>query len=177
MRADDQVVGDDAGRCSLSLGLVQQKTAFAIDDRVVHHNDVIDSLISVVGSTRSCTPAEDRKGGVPCRAGQILQIVVGDRVVAVDDSNAAGVLCTVSKKVVSFDGIVGVAGSDANGDSAARWSVNGTDTPRGVASSFHPGGANAVFSDGSSHVLSDNLNISVLRNLAAMADGNVVGEF
>jgi len=74
-------------------------------------------------------------------------------------------------------GIVGVAGSDANGDSAARWSVNGTDTPRAVASSFHPGGANAVFSDGSSHVLSDNLNITVLRNLAAMSDGNVVGEF
>ena len=74
-------------------------------------------------------------------------------------------------------GIIGVAGSDANGDSAARWSVNGTDTPRSVASSFHPGGANAVFSDGSTHNLSDNLNISVLRNLAAMADGNVIGEF
>ena len=74
-------------------------------------------------------------------------------------------------------GIIGVAGSDANGDSAARWGVNGTDTPRGVASSFHPGGANSVFSDGSSHVLDNNLNITVLRNLCAMGDGDVVGEF
>jgi prepilin-type processing-associated H-X9-DG protein len=74
-------------------------------------------------------------------------------------------------------GIVGVAGSDLNGDSAARWSVNGTDSPKGIASSFHTGGANCVFADGSAHFLSDNLNITILRNLAAMADGDIVGEF
>ena len=83
-------------------------------------------------------------------------------------------------------GIVGVAGADeqakallggSGSDSAARWSVNGTDTPKSIASSYHPGGANCVLADGSAHVLSDDLNISVLRNLAAMADGNVTSIF
>jgi len=95
-------------------------------------------------------------------------ILIGDELVGGASGNETG---------GSEYGIIGVAGSDANGDSAARWGVNGTDTPRGVASSFHPGGANSVFSDGSSHVLDNNLNITVLRNLCAMGDGDVVGEF
>ena len=99
----DQVVGDGASWCSLALGFVEQNAAVAIDDRVVHHDDVIDSLISTVRSTRRSASAEDREGGVPSRASKILKVVVDDRVVAVDDSNAARVACTVAKKEVSFD--------------------------------------------------------------------------
>jgi len=62
-------------------------------------------------------------------------------------------------------------------DNAANWSINGFDAPRSIGSSFHPGGANAVFADGSSHALDENLNITTLMNLAAMADGNVLAGF
>ena len=70
-------------------------------------------------------------------------------------------------------GVVGVVFSD----NAANWSINGRDTPRVVASSFHPGGATVAFADGSAHFLSDNLNINTLRALAAMSDGAVVSGY
>jgi len=60
---------------------------------------------------------------------------------------------------------------------AANWGINGFDAPRGVASSFHPGGANAVFADGSSHNLDENLNINTLTDLVSMADGRVLAGF
>ncbi len=59
------------------------------------------------------------------------------------------------------------------GDNAANWSINGFDSPRGIGSSFHPGTTNFVFADGSSHGLDENLNITTLMSLAAMADGSV----
>lgn len=62
-------------------------------------------------------------------------------------------------------------------ESVANWSINGNDTPRGVASSFHTGGANAAFGDGSAHFLSENLNISTLGVLVRMSDGQVVPSF
>jgi prepilin-type processing-associated H-X9-DG protein len=74
----------------------------------------------------------------------------------------------------SFSADYAVAG--VTGDNAANWSINGFDAPRGIGSSYHPGTANFVFADGSAHAIDENLNITTLMNLAAMADGNVLGE-
>jgi len=62
-------------------------------------------------------------------------------------------------------------------ESADNWSVNGTDTPRGVASSFHTGGANVALGDGSVRFVSQDLNVSILAQLVRMADGEVVSGF
>ena len=58
-----------------------------------------------------------------------------------------------------------------------NWSINGWDTPRGIASSFHEGGANIARGDGSVSFLDENLNIETLAILARMADGLVVPSF
>ena len=63
------------------------------------------------------------------------------------------------------------------GSNARRWGVNGTRSPEGIASSMHPAGANVVFSDGSTHFLSDNLAFTVLKDLMSMSDGRVVGDY
>ena len=62
-------------------------------------------------------------------------------------------------------------------ETAENWSVNGAESPRGVASSFHAGGANIALGDGSAHFLTDNLNVSILADLVRMADGVVVSGF
>jgi prepilin-type processing-associated H-X9-DG protein len=62
-------------------------------------------------------------------------------------------------------------------EAAQNWSINGNDTPRGIASSFHPGGANVVFGDGSVRYLNENLNVSTLGILVRMSDGFVVPGF
>ena len=43
--------------------------------------------------------------------------------------------------------------------------------------SFHQGGAQFLFCDGSVHFLSENIDMTTYRNLSAIQDGNVVGEF
>jgi prepilin-type N-terminal cleavage/methylation domain-containing protein len=60
------------------------------------------------------------------------------------------------------------------GDDSRSWGVNGTRTSDGLISSFHPGGGHATFADGSTHFLPDNTTLDNLKNLAAMADGQVV---
>lgn len=77
--------------------------------------------------------------------------------------------------VTSFSADYATAG--VTGDNAANWSINGFDAPRGIGSSYHPGTANFVFADGSSHAISENLNITTLMNLAAMSDGNVLDSY
>jgi prepilin-type N-terminal cleavage/methylation domain-containing protein/prepilin-type processing-associated H-X9-DG protein len=64
-----------------------------------------------------------------------------------------------------------------HGTNVRQWGVNGTRTPDGLASSYHPAGANVGFADGSTHYMTDALAISVFRNLAAMSDGNVVADY
>lgn len=43
--------------------------------------------------------------------------------------------------------------------------------------SFHEGGCSFLFCDGSVHFLSENIDMTVYRNLSCMQDGNPVGEF
>ncbi|MEZ6128883.1 MAG: DUF1559 domain-containing protein [Planctomycetaceae bacterium] len=43
--------------------------------------------------------------------------------------------------------------------------------------SFHEGGCHFLFCDGSVHFLSENIDMTLYRNLSCMQDGNVVGEF
>jgi len=59
-------------------------------------------------------------------------------------------------------------------DDSRSWGVNGTRTSDGLISSFHPGGGHATFADGSTHFLTDGTTLDTLKNLAAMADGQVV---
>ena len=80
-----------------------------------------------------------------------------------------------------------VDGDDVSKDSAVfglmfslspnNWSINGWDSPRGIASSFHVGGANIARGDGSVSFLNENLNVNTLAILARMADGQVVPGF
>lgn len=46
-----------------------------------------------------------------------------------------------------------------------------------IAASLHPGGATVAFGDGSVHFLSDNISLDVFKNVCAMSDGAVTGEF
>ncbi len=70
-----------------------------------------------------------------------------------------------------------VIGRLTRGTNQRAWGINGTRSPSGMASSFHPSGANVTFADGSTHFLNENLNIRVLKRLAAMADGAVVQNY
>ena len=43
--------------------------------------------------------------------------------------------------------------------------------------SFHPGGCNIAFADGSVHFINENVDINTYRNLGARDDGQVLGDF
>lgn len=73
---------------------------------------------------------------------------------------------------------------------AQDWTINGIWTNNGAAApdsqgrtyawvfnSYHPGGANFVFCDGSTHFISETIDYGTLLRLAYIADGQVVGSF
>ena len=54
---------------------------------------------------------------------------------------------------------------------------NGSNIAFNVAASLHPGGATIGLGDGSVHFLSDNVSLEVMKNMCAIADGVVTGDF
>ena len=54
---------------------------------------------------------------------------------------------------------------------------NGANIGWNVAASLHPGGATIGLGDGSVHFLSDNVSLEVMKNMCAIADGVVTGDF
>jgi prepilin-type N-terminal cleavage/methylation domain-containing protein/prepilin-type processing-associated H-X9-DG protein len=60
------------------------------------------------------------------------------------------------------------------GNNSRRWGINGLRPSEVLVGSFHPGGATVSFADGSSHFVSENTSFGTLKQMAAMADGEVV---
>ena len=61
--------------------------------------------------------------------------------------------------------------------SAIDFGINGLRTTEGFNSSFHPGGVNVGYADGSTHFLVDNLSFDTQIALSVIADGAVIGDF
>lgn len=53
---------------------------------------------------------------------------------------------------------------------ASAFTVNGSWSSTGVASSFHPSGANVAFADGSVHYMNENIGFYTFCDLNVMAD-------
>ncbi len=76
-------------------------------------------------------------------------------------------------------------GTILDGGDVNRWGNTTLGGPNvtGVAwavttpASFHTGGIHVLLADGAVRFLSENTDIGILRNLAAIADGNVIGEW
>jgi prepilin-type processing-associated H-X9-DG protein len=64
-----------------------------------------------------------------------------------------------------------------NDKSATNYGVSGNCGPNSPVQSVHPGGAGALFADGSVQFLSAGTQIQVLWNLANRDDGNIVSPF
>ncbi|MEM7455331.1 MAG: H-X9-DG-CTERM domain-containing protein, partial [Planctomycetota bacterium] len=56
---------------------------------------------------------------------------------------------------------------------ADAFTVNGSWSSTGVASSFHPGGANVAMAGGSVHFIDQNIGFFTFCDLNVMADGSV----
>lgn len=69
-------------------------------------------------------------------------------------------------------GYPGVSLGSTDGDFNVNLTAN-----REVWRSDHPGGAQFLLSDGSCRFVSENVDADILDNLAARADGNVIGEY
>lgn len=82
-----------------------------------------------------------------------------------------------NREISEHNATMGEGSRNDSAVNARRYGVNGTRQPRGIASSFHPGGAAVAAADGSAHFLQENINYALLNDLKAMADGVVVAGF
>ncbi len=57
------------------------------------------------------------------------------------------------------------------------YAPNGASIGFNIAASLHPGGATIALADGSTHFISDEVSLEVFKNLCAMSDGAVTGQF
>ena len=69
--------------------------------------------------------------------------------------------------------LVSTLGCVSRRNLAAAFTVNGTWSSTGVASSFHPGGANIAMADGSVHFVNENIGFATFCDLNVMADQRV----
>ena len=77
----------------------------------------------------------------------------------------------ISSPKVRFYSCTGRTGS------SVEYVVNGDYKGRNIASSSHAAGATLSLADGSVQFVSENLDLSIFRNLSQMADGEVVGDW
>lgn len=59
---------------------------------------------------------------------------------------------------------------------SAYYSINGA-AGTGNITSAHPGGAQFLFADGSTHFISETINLTTYRDLGSISDGRVLGEY
>ena len=90
----------------------------------------------------------------------------GDLPDIIDDGNHAS-------RSTAYIGLI----RDLNASGAAEFGVNGSRPTEGFTASFHPGGVNVGFADGSVHFLSDDTAYNTLISLTVMSDGQVLGDF
>lgn len=68
-------------------------------------------------------------------------------------------------------------GPDSATDFENAPNAEGDRRAHNIAASLHAGGANIALGDGSTHFLTDNVSLEVLKNLCSMSDGAVTGDF
>lgn len=128
--------------------------------------ELVDGSSNVVFFGERASRTEAESGRVRFRNGQYGAVWAG-RV------NSNSELQPVNGTISSDWAVLGHAFSETPNN----WSINGEDTPRGIASSFHAGGANLVFGDGSTRFVNENLNIVTLHDIVQIQDGSVVSGF
>jgi len=78
---------------------------------------------------------------------------------------------------ISTSTMLPINGIDARGDCAAGQSGTCSGCRWENMASFHVGGAQALLGDGSVRFISENIDATTFRNLGAIGDGAVIGEF
>jgi len=132
-------------------------------------NDITDGSSNVIAMGERASRTEEESGASPAQFvnyGAIWSGRTAGREVGPNGSVAAH----------SMSAAMGCI-PDTNPSGARAFGVNGTQLTQGFTSSFHPGGANVAFADGSVHFLSDDLAFDALIALSAMSDGQSVGDF
>jgi len=141
---------------------------FGINSRTTF-GDISDGISNVIAMGERASRTEEQAGADPVVFDSFGAIWSGR---TVNDHLGSGGFSGLSSSS-SFGVIVNINEPTAPLD----YGVNGNRPTQGFTSSFHPGGANVVFADGSTHLLSDNLAFQTLIQLSVMADGAVNDSF
>ena len=65
--------------------------------------NIVHGLIAIRSASRRLASTENRQRRIPCRASEVLEIVVGDFMVTVDHPYATRVLGSITKEEISID--------------------------------------------------------------------------